>query len=230
MSAYHYQIESEAIGASIATIRRNMAIGNTSRKVLSVIDNIEENSRYHYPDKPFAIFRYLYFSLFRINKFLVFERDLTGDIPSYHFEPPFRMEIKSNADELREICDRHQMPRECYYADILGLDLCFLLYHGDEIALLYWVSMPGQYSRFFKLNPNTVELYYVTTLPEYRGMGLSEKISHFASHYLKQKGFHKAVVVIHESNISSIKPIVRAGFMKVRSFVSIGPLNRKYRY
>lgn len=207
-----------------------MAIGNSFRKILSVIDDIKENSRYHYPDQRFAILRYLYFSLFRINRFHVFERDLTDEVPPFQFEPPFRIEIKTDADELRQICDRHNMPRECYYADILDLHICFLLYHEEEIALLYWISLPGQYSRFFKLNPKTAELYYVTTLPGFRGYGLSEKIAHFAAHYLHHEGFDKAVVVIHESNISSIKPIVRAGFNQVRSFVSIGPFNLKYRY
>ncbi len=207
-----------------------MAVSSSFRKILSAIDDIKENSRYHYPDKPFAILHYLYFSLFRINKFHVFERDLTGVLPPFRFEPPFRIEVKTNADELREICDRHNMPRECYYADILDLSDCFLLYHEEEIALLYWISLPGQYSRFFKLNPKTAELYYVTTLPKFRGLGLSEKIAHFAVHYLQSKGYDKAVVVIHESNISSIKPIVRAGFKQVRSFVSIGPFNLKYRY
>ncbi len=206
-----------------------MAIGKTLRKIKSVIENIRENASYHYSDQNFAVLRYLYFSLFRINKFLAFEYDRIADAPPFEFETPFRIEVKTDADELRRICTDHQMPRECYYADILNLHLCFLLYHEDEIALIYWISLPGEYSRFFKLKPDTAELYYVTTLPRFRGRALSEKIARYACHYLRQAGYRKAVVVIHKTNIASIKPMLRAGFKQFRTITAIGPFNLKVR-
>lgn len=206
-----------------------MAIGKTVRKVKSVIENVRENARYHYSDQSFAVLRYLYFSLFRINKFLAFEYDRIAEAPPFEFEAPFRIEVMTDAGALRQVCTAHQLPRECYYADILDLHLCFLLYHGDDVALIYWISLPGEYSRFFKLKPDTAELYYVTTLPKYRGQGLSGKIARYACHYLRQHGYRKAVVVIHETNIASIKPMLRAGFRQFGTITSVGPFNFKVR-
>jgi RimJ/RimL family protein N-acetyltransferase len=206
-----------------------MANNTSVRKILSVIKSIRSNALYHYSSRRFPVLRYLYFAMFRINKFLVFERDHIVDVPPVQFEPPFHIEIKTDADELRRICDAYRMPRECYYGDILGLHLCFLVYHADEIALLYWLSLPGEYSRFLKLNKGTAEIYYVSTLPKFRGMGLPTKTALFACRYLSQAGYRKAAIVTHEMNVASIKTVVRAGFKRVRSITSIGPFNLKIR-
>lgn len=201
----------------------------TFKKILSAVQTIRENAIYHYSDKRFAILHYLYFSVFRINRFLIFENDRIADVPQVRFEPPFRIEIKTDAQELRRICDAHGMPRECYYADILDLHVCLLVCHGEEIALICWLSLPGEYSRFFKLEKATAEIYFTTTLPKFRGMGLPTKTDLFACRYLARKGFRKAVAVIHETNAPSIKTIVRAGFTHTRTVRSIGPFNRKLR-
>jgi len=195
-------------------------------KFFVTVKNIKKIAYYYYGETPLSLLKFLYNSGLRINTFIVYENDLTRELPEHNLDPGYRV-IKPTLDELAKIKEGKELPREFYYDDIFNAKTCYLVFKENELALIYWVLFKGDYSRFLILGNKVAELNYQTTLPKFRGNHLMEKMTAYISRDLKEAGHKKLMAVPNEYNYPSIKSFERTGFKKIAIIKTLGPFNRK---
>jgi hypothetical protein len=206
-----------------------MVIKNIYRlfnKLIVTIINFKKTAYHHYGKSPLSLLKFLYYSFFRINKFIIVENDLTKELPELNIDSDYRV-VKPSLDELAKIREEKDLPREFYYDKIYNAKTCYVVFMGDELAYIHWVLTKGDYNRFLILSDEVAELNYNTTLPKFRGNRLSAKMVAYISKDLKESGYRKALGVIHEDNYQSIRAAESAGFKKIATIKALGPFNRK---
>jgi hypothetical protein len=196
-------------------------------KLLITLRDFKKTAYHHYGKSPLSLFKFLYYSVLRINTFFVVENDLTRELPELDLDPDYRV-MKPSLDELAAIrSGREDLPREFYYDKIYSTTTCYVVFKGEELAYIHWVLLKGDYNRFLILGDGVAELNYNTTLPKFRGNKLMAKMIAYISKDLKESGYRKALGVIHEDNYQSIRAAENAGFRKIASIKALGPFNRK---
>ena len=169
---------------------------------------------------------FIYYGLFRINRFRIFRVNLEDrtdsefDVPGVEF---FNFQPKE-LDPLRSVKD---LPREFFCDQFHKVSGCCMATFDGEIAYIHWVYLQGDFSRFLKIGRDSAEINYVITLPEYRGHGISSAAFKYSMQTLKQQGIRNLFAVVHDENIASIKSFTRAGFTEVGNTFSFGQFNRK---
>jgi len=196
------------------------------RKLFFTLKSFKDTAYSYYGDRPYSMILYIYYGLFRINTFLIFECDLGGNIAEPNIELPFRA-VTPTLEGLDRLRKGRDLPREFFYDKIHDVDNCCLALFGEEIAYIHWLYFKGDYSRFLVLDESTCEINYFFTLPKYRGRGLSSKMLAHSTRYLREQGYRKAVVVVHQNNVSFIKNIRKLPFQETRRIRTFGPFNRK---
>ena len=199
------------------------------KKTKSTFLEFKKTAYHHYGASPVSYLKFMYYSVFRLNTFIVYENNLQRELPDHNLDYEFNV-IKPDVNQLEKIRNGKDLPREFYYDRIHGVKKCFVAYSNEKLAYIHWVYSRGDYSRFLRIGDGVVELNYNTTLPEFRGRRLSAKMMGFICHELKKEGVKKVIGIIHEDNIASIKCIKQAGFREVRRIKALGPFNRKYRF
>jgi len=195
-------------------------------KVIAACLNIRKNAKYYYGDKPFSILKYLFYGVFRINTFLVFENGFEKPVPEFEFDDGF-IPLIPTLDELERIRKGKELPREFFCDTTHNGRMCFVALFQDEPAYIHWAFFKGDNSRFLKLNDTTAEINYATTLSKFRGKRISGRMFAFSTRHLQRLGYKKVVMVCHEENPPIIKSFKQAGFREVRRIKAIGPFNRK---
>jgi GNAT superfamily N-acetyltransferase len=196
------------------------------RKIIFTLRNLKAVAYHHYGPHPSSLFTFVYYSLFRINTFVVFECDLTAPLPELELEPGFRV-LKPPLDELERIRRGKDLPREFYSDQFHHAQTCYLALRGDEIAYIHWVYVRDGSSRFLRLRPGAAEINYITTLPPFRGQRLSSRMLAYTVRDLKGDGYTRVAVVVHEYTSSLIRNLREAGFRETARLKSLGPLNRR---
>lgn len=196
------------------------------RKFFLTLKEYKKTAYHHFGERPSSLLKFIYYSVARINTFLVYEADLDREFPELTLNPDYRV-IKPSFDELDKVRKGKDLPREFYYDKLLNVKTCYLVFKGDEIAYIHWVFIKGDYNRFLILNDGVAELNYNTTLPKFRGDRLQSKMVAYICRDLKEMGYRRVVGVTHESNPASIKSIERAGWRKIAAIKVLGPFHRK---
>lgn len=196
------------------------------KKIIFTIRNFNEIAYHHYGQSPFRLIRFVYYSLFRVNTFLVFEKDLRREFPEIDLDPGIRI-ISPSLEELDRLRKDKYLPREFFSDQIHNAKTCCIGFCGEEIAYVHWVYSKGEYSRFVILDPDVCEINHVATLPRFRGRKLSMMMLEYAFKSLQKLGYKKVAVVVHENNIAFIKNIKRLNFKETKRIRTIGPFNRK---
>lgn len=196
------------------------------KKLILTIKDFKKTAYHHYGNSPLSIFKFLYYSGIRINTFIVFENDLTQELPDHNLEPYYTV-VKPKKEELNKIREGKNLPREFYYDEIYNAKTCYLTFKGNELAHIYWVFFKGDCSRFLILSEGMAEVNYNTTLPKFRGNRLMAKMMAYISKDLKEAGYRKVMGVIHEFNYPAIKSAENAGFKKIAKIRALGPIHRK---
>ena len=168
-----------------------------------------------------------YYSLFWINTFVLYERELDDSVLPVRLNPEFRV-IKPTIKELQAIREGRDSPREFYYDRFHGVGNCYVVLCGDEPAYIHWVYIKGDPNRFLRLGRDVAEFNYSTTLPKFRGRKLMVNVTLYMMNDLKQLGIRKVVAVINALNPPALRSCESAGFRKVRTIRTLGYLNRKY--
>jgi len=137
--------------------------------------------------------------------------------------------MKPSLEELAQIREGLDLPREFYYDRIFNLKTCYLAFKDDELAYIHWVLFSGDYNRFLILPSDTAEINYNTALRKFRGNKLSAKVISYICKDLQAAGYKRVFGVIHEANLPSISAVEDAGFRKTKKIKSLGPFNRKIR-
>jgi GNAT superfamily N-acetyltransferase len=196
------------------------------RKVIFTLRNLKKTAYHHYGNNVISIIKFFYYSVLKINTFIILGTELNVELPPYHLEPEFVV-IKPTLEELSKLRQGKDLPREFYYDQIHGVKTCYLVLHGDEIAYIHWLYFKGDHNRFLVLSDGVAEFNYNTTLPKFRGKGLMAGMMAYILRDLQKEGYKKAVGVIHEKNIPAIKSAKRAGLKELRRIKTWGPFNKK---
>lgn len=197
-----------------------------NKKLFFTFKNFKKTAYHYYGNSPFSLIRFVYYSLFRVNTFLVFENDLSGEVPEIELDSQIKI-VMPTLEELDRFRKDKDLPREFFYDQIHNVKRCCLAFYGEEIAYIHWVYSRGDYSRFLTLRDDVCEINYLTTLPRFRGKKLSSKMVAYASKSLQKAGYKKVVVVVHENNVAFIKNIRRLNFKETKRVKTLGPFNRK---
>jgi len=169
---------------------------------------------------------YIYYALFRINKFKILQAKLDEPLVELTCHPDVTL-LNPPICELELLRSRENLPREFYCNQFQKVNSCMIALVNGDIAYIHWVYHEGEFSRFLKIGSDSAEINYVITLPEYRGRGIAATAFIRSMTNLKKQGIKKVFAVVHEENIASIKSFIRAGFVEVGNTFSIGPFNRK---
>lgn len=190
------------------------------------IKEFKNTAYHHYGKTPFSLIKFIYYSGFRINTFIVYENDLTKKLSEHNLDANFKI-VKPTIKELELIREGIILPREFYYDKIYNAKTCYLAFRGDKVAYIHWVLSKGDYSRFLNISTGVAELNYNTTLPEFRGYSLAAKVMAYISLDLQSSGCRKLMGVVHEFNYPQNKCMLKAGFREVARIKAIGPFNKK---
>lgn len=172
-----------------------------------------------------AWLNFIYYGLFRINKFKILHADLE-DILEEKPELPFVSISYPTISELDSLRTNRNLPREFFCDQFQRVSKCCVAKVDGELAYIHWVYFAGDFSRFLRVDKYSAEINYVITLPDYRGRGIcTGAIMHTMLH-LKKQDIKYLFAVIHEENVASIKSFSRAGFAEIGSIRSLGPFNR----
>lgn len=196
-------------------------------KFIHTLKELRKTAYHHYGDHKSSLVKFLYYSLFNINTFIVFGTNLDNSLPASDLEEDFRI-IKPTEAQIYDLRKGLNLPREFYYDKIHGIRRCYLVLFGNEIAYIQWVYVKGDPNRFLSLSEGTAELNYNTTMPGFRGRGLMGKMMIYISRDLKEQGYKKVVGVIHEKNPPALKSAEKAGWSEITKIKTFGPFNRKH--
>ena len=196
------------------------------RKLSITMRELKKTGEHHYGKGMFNLARFFYYSLARINTFIIYENSLLRDLPDHNLGREYRV-VKPTLMELSKAREGLNLPREFYYDQIYNAKTCYLAFKGDELAYIPWVFFKGDYSRFLILREGIAELNYNTTRPNFRGMSLSARMMAYICKDLQDEGYERVMGVIHEFNYPSIKCIKRAGFTECGRIRAMGPFHRK---
>jgi len=197
-------------------------------KFILTLKDFKKTAYHHYGNRFSSIFKFIYYSLFKINTFVIINFDLSKKTPDYPLDSDFTV-VKPTLAELEEYRKGKSLPREFYYDQIHGVKTCYIVLCEGELAYIHWIYVKDDYNRFLKLNDGTFEFNYNTTLPPFRGRGLMGKMFVYILNDQKKYGFQKAVGVINLQNVPALKSAYRAGFEEFGRIKTFGPFNRKYK-
>ena len=197
------------------------------KKLFLTLKDFKKTAYHHYGDRISSIPKFIYYSFFNVNTFVVIGFDLNNNITDYPLDSDFKV-IKPTIDELNRYRKGKNLPREFYYDQIHGIKTCYLTLCQGELAYIHWIYQKGDYNRFLKLSSDIAELNYNTTLPKFRGRGLMGKMLVYILSDLKKHGYNQAVGVIHGKNPPALKSTIKAGFKELGRIKTYGPFNKKY--
>lgn len=206
--------------------RKNELLTNWLGKLIFTVNNFKDVAYHHYGSHPLSLIKFIYYSLFRINTFIVFECDLNRPLPPIEYDEQFKV-LKPTIEELDNVRNGKDLPREFYYDKFHGVKTCYLALYQNEIAYIHWVYFKGDYSRFLRLREGVAEINYLTTLPKFRGTKLSSRMLVFTANDFQKLGYKKILIVVHQNTVALIKNIKQAEFREVRRLKVLGPFHRK---
>jgi hypothetical protein len=187
---------------------------------------LQKTAHYYYGHNTLSLVKFLYYSLFSLNGFIIYGADLSKDLPLYPLGSDIQV-IKPTQEELDNLREGLDLPREFYFDRIHQVNKCYLALCQGEIAYIHWVYVKGDPSRFLRLSNGVAELNYNTTLQKFRGFGLMGKMMAYISRDLKEEGYRKVVGVIHEKNLPACRSAEKAGWSQMARIRTLGPFNKR---
>ncbi|MCB2141173.1 hypothetical protein KQH27_00530 [bacterium] len=197
-------------------------------KFIITMKEFKKTAYHHYGNRLSSVFKFIYYSLFKINTFVIVKFDLSKNIPDYPLDPEFIV-VKPTLVELEEYRKGKSLPREFYYDQIHKVKTCYIALCEGELSYIHWIYLKGDYNRFLKLSDDVFELNYNTTLPKFRRRGLMGKMLVYILNDQKRMGSKTAVGVINAQNAPALKNTFAAGFEEVSRIKTFGPFNRKHK-
>lgn len=186
---------------------------------------LKSSVRSVYGDGAKAWFSFIYYGLFRLNRFRILKVNL-DILPAAGAGLPGVSFLSPRVDELESLRASH-LPREFFCDRFHKVNTCCIARLNGALAYIHWIYFCGDFSRFLKLGEGSAEINYVLTLPQYRGHGISAAAFCHTLHALKERGIRDVFAVVHEENTASLKSFAKAGFIDVGSTFSFGLFNRK---
>lgn len=101
---------------------------------------------------------------------------------------------------------------QCHQYD--GVKDFFIASNAEGIQHISWIYYQNNPNRFIRLRSVDAEIKYCLTFPPFRGQGIYPKVLKAITQHLKEKGFRRVFICVHEDNLSSISGIEKAGFKR----------------
>lgn len=192
------------------------------------MDNISKTSQLLNSIKTRGILgtlRWVRYGYLRVNKFIVFHKDLTQDF-EYDLSAFLYKSIKLEVITLNQLDlirnKTQNLPIE-FFCDITHhFSTPCILYIDGEIAGINWAVHPEEPSRFLQLSKGDVEINYSTVLPNFRGERLGEALMAFQVLNLIERKQKRVFAVINANNIAQYKPMLSIGFQPVEVLTHFG--------
>jgi hypothetical protein len=162
-----------------------------------------------------AAVRTVRFNLLKINRFIIYELDLTNEIAKPSVEKlGYRIQIMGY-EELEAYGEKMKIqPRELKMHQIDGVKYCVVILKEDEIVHISWLYMKGDRSRCFDLKEGESLLNYSYTFPEHRGLRLNIQAWYGAAHWLKGRGIRRMFTNVHESTEFQLRSLSKVDGLK----------------
>jgi len=155
-------------------------------------------------------------SLFRVEKIVIYEKTLNGDVSRPASNDIYLSITKGDLRELENA--RKAMTSPCweFCCDLYdGVSNFFVYKDNGEIGHISWVYFKGDPNRLIDLTTKECEIKFCLTLPQYRGKGIYPAALIRIQDYLSEKGYRKVFICVREKNFPSIRGIEKAGFSPV---------------
>src|SRR2546428_9919751 len=160
------------------------------KKLIFTLTHIGAVSRHHYGNGSTGLLKFIYYSLVKLNTFIIYQCDLTKPLPQITLDKRFQI-LKPTLQELNALRMGKALPREFYSDRFHKVKTCYIALHGGDLAYIHWVYFNGDYSRFLRLRREVVEINHVTTLPAFRGQHISAKMLVATAKDLQEAGYKK---------------------------------------
>lgn len=170
---------------------------------------------------------FFYFSLLRINTFIIFIHGHDGELSCLPRSDQLEF-VRNDHERLDELRRSRELPREFYCAQ--AHDACdFVLGSWEgEAAYIHWIFHQNGRTRFLNLGRGCAEIGSIVTLPEFRGRRICSHALAYTVQTLYAEGVQRIYCVVHDNNIASIKAVERVGFRQFRKARAIGPFNKRH--
>ena len=166
-----------------------------------------------------ALAKILYTNLIKINKFIIYELDLTQKFAPPILDDGYEIKIIHNKELKQYLPQGKNLSREFSIHIIHGIEYCVVVLKDYEIAHISWIFMNGDRNRWFDLKRDEASLNYSFTFPEFRGKNLFPKAIISSALWLRKRGVRKLLEAPHENTIFTIN-----SFKKIPNFYRIGLL------
>ncbi len=169
-----------------------------------------------------SIFKVLYYNIFKINRFAIFEFDLSQEIPAPFLDfNKYTMKIM-DYEELKKITmDKKNLPREFEMHEIDGVRYCVVIMANKDFGHISWIYLKGDKNRWFNLKEDEAHVNYSFTFPGFRGAAFFPNALLECAKWLKDQKFRRIIMDVHEETIFMIKSM-----QKIKEVKRIGTLSQ----
>src|SRR5881409_345777 len=147
------EILRQGLGTCIQSNSQSLMVA----KVIFTFQNIRAVARHHYGSGSLGLIKFAFYSLLRVNTFIIFECDLMQPLPQLPVDGRFKV-VKPTIDELDTLRSGQSLPREFYSDKFHKVRTCYIALCGRDLAHIHWVYFSGDYSRFVRLSENVAEI------------------------------------------------------------------------
>ena len=173
-----------------------------------------------------SLVRVFYFNLIKINRFIIFEWNLTQEIEKApDISTDFEIKILNYKEIGMFIKNWDFLPREFYMHEIDGVINCVAAIKNGQIVYICWIYLEGDRNRFFNLKAGEAHFDYAFTFREYRRFGLNAQSHLKAAEWLKGLNIKRALIGVHEDTIYMLRSLE-----KIRNIKRIGTLTHWFIY
>lgn len=197
-------------------------------KTFKTLLNINKVAKHHFGGSKFYIIKFLYYSCFRVNHFLIMGINLKQNLIESSIDLD-KYSLCTNLSDLKKARFGLTLPREFYYDEMHGNSKFILLKCNNDIAYIHWIYIKGEPSRFLILGDNDAEINYSTTLEKYRGMGLMKEMLKFSFIDIKNMGYERVFTVVHKDNVPAIRSMLASGLRELGEIKAFGQFNKKFK-
>jgi len=178
-------------------------------------------------DQRFAVgLAKLFYSNLKVNRFVVYEMDLTQEIKSFtDIRSDYDLRVLKYDDLGAYLPELEELPSEFHMHEIDGVENCVVALKNGRIAHISWLYLKGDQDRWFDLAEDQADLNYSLTLPEHRGKALFPQALIEAVRWFRENNINTILMEVHESTKNMIRSM-----KKVPEVNQIGILTHWFLY
>jgi len=153
--------------------------------------------------------------------YIIFERDLTKELPSFNADPNLKIEIITKREDLR-IIDNLYWDLSVLYEIFDEGCIPFFAYYDHKLAGYAWVIKKVDKKRkkdiqylLPPLRKEELGLCRLFVLPEYRIKAVTSVLVIYVLRFASKEGFKRIISIIQENNKVALNKTKRLGFLPI---------------